>query len=135
MTNRDALIKGDVPIYFFSVSRPPFFLCSPFKVKNKILCFCHIPLQDINLSDRSYSLNPFHQSPQDDLLESIHNLGILHPPLLLKKTDNSFIILSGRKRIESYIQYVESTHLQSNQQKPDEVTLPALVFSSNGEKG
>ena len=77
-------------------------------------------MQDINLEDRTYVLNPFIQYPDDSLLHSISDFGMLHPPLLLEKQDRSLIVLSGRRRIEAYLQI-------SRAQK----SLPALIISSD----
>ena len=57
---------------------------------------------DIDLSDTRYTLNPFpSEGPDDQLSASIRTFGILHPPLLLELTDNRFIVLSGRKRVQA----------------------------------
>ncbi|XCN74731.1 MAG: ParB N-terminal domain-containing protein [Candidatus Electrothrix aestuarii] len=128
--------KGDVPIFFINRFLPFMsFPAYPIKMKNRAPLLCQVSLHDINLSDMNYSLNPFHQPLQENLLKSINNLGILHPPLLLKQQDSSFIILSGRRRIQAYLQCFQSSSTQKDKLEHDEKTLPALVFSSNGEKG
>jgi ParB family chromosome partitioning protein len=80
-------------------------------------CYRQVRLQDINLTDRSYSLNPFHQEPKQDLVQSISELGILQPPLLLEQQDGTYIILSGRKRLEACLQ-----------QKQDDDYITALII-------
>ena len=66
-------------------------------------CYRQVRLQDINLDDRSYSLNLFPENSNQALVQSISEFGILHPPLLLEQQDG-YIILSGRNRIEAYQQ-------------------------------
>lgn len=60
-----------------------------------------LPLADIDRQDTSYCLRPPSDREPDPLLrDSIEKFGILQPPLLLKE-DKRFIILSGRKRVET----------------------------------
>ncbi|MDH3328100.1 MAG: ParB N-terminal domain-containing protein [Desulfobulbaceae bacterium] len=59
--------------------------------------FINIP--SINLADRTYHLCPFNQTaPEKELIESIRQFGILHPPILKQRKSN-IIIVDGRKRI------------------------------------
>ncbi len=53
----------------------------------------------IDLSDTSYSICPADNLPPKELIENIRQLGILHPPLIKKIAPDSFIIVSGKKRI------------------------------------
>ena len=82
-------------------------------------------LQDINLTDRSYTLNPFPQEPEQGLLQNISSFGILQPPLLLEKQDRTFIVLSGRRRIAAYLQIDKAQDCRH---------LTALVISFREEK-
>ncbi|MCW5213241.1 hypothetical protein VU04_10080 [Desulfobulbus sp. TB] len=94
-------------------------------------CYRQIRLQDINLGDRSYSLHPFRQESEQTeqtLLQSISTFGILHPPLLLKQQDHTFIVLSGRRRIEAYIQIYNA---QENQQEKNRNYITALTLTAN----
>ncbi|MBW2328389.1 MAG: hypothetical protein JRF04_02025 [Deltaproteobacteria bacterium] len=66
-------------------------------------------VEDIDLTDTRYSLNPFpHSRPDTQLSESIDTFGILHPPLLLELDTNNYIVLSGRKRIQISAEEVDS---------------------------
>jgi ParB family chromosome partitioning protein len=103
-------------------------------VNNRTPCYRQVRLQDINLGDKSYSLNPFPQNHKQDLLQSINELGILQPPLLLEQQDGKYSILSGRKRITAYLQqeggddHITALIITSdkNNQKPS----PLYLFSS-----
>ncbi|MCI5157096.1 MAG: hypothetical protein D3906_01405, partial [Candidatus Electrothrix sp. AUS1_2] len=104
-------------------------------MKNTAPRFCQVSLQDINLADRSYSLHTFHSPPEPDLLESISNFGILHPPLLLEKQNRSFVVLSGRKRIEAYLQITgaQAYRKEAQQKEKEDYQLTALVIPFSGE--
>lgn len=93
-------------------------------MKNATPCYRQVRLQDINLTDRSYILNPFPQDPEQDLLHSISNFGMLQPPLLLEKKDHTLTVLSGRRRIEAYLQV----------SKAQECHLTALIIPFREEK-
>lgn len=103
-------------------------------MKNTSPCYRQVRLQDINLTDRTYSLNPFSQEPEQDVLQSIGRLGILHPPLLLKKRNQPFLVLSGRRRIEAYREIVNTQPegQQGNKKQKDNEYITALIVS--GEK-
>lgn len=62
-----------------------------------------IRLTDIDIEDRTYTLNPCEEHPGDTLLASINKFGILHSPILLAHKD-TYIIITGRKRITAAIQ-------------------------------
>ena len=100
-------------------------------MKNATPCYRQVRLQDINLTDRSYTLNPFPKKPEQDLLQNISNFGILQPPLLLEKQDRTFIVLSGRRRIAAYLQIDKTQECP-----PDKVDchLTALVIPFREEK-
>jgi len=67
-------------------------------------------MEDIDLSDTRYTLNPFPPAQPDTLLsESIDTFGILHLPLLLELVTNNYIVLSGRKRIQIVAKEVGSS--------------------------
>lgn len=95
-------------------------------------CYRQVRLQDINLDDRSYSLNPFPEDFKQDLVQSISELGILQPPLLLEQQDG-YIILSGRNRIEAYLQICNNS-LESPQQKKRKDQITALIITAALEK-
>jgi hypothetical protein len=60
-------------------------------------------LKDIDLADTCYVLNPFiGEEIDDELLQSIQQVGLLHPPLLLEN-GNKFTVLSGRKCINAIL--------------------------------
>ncbi|RWX44906.1 hypothetical protein H206_01241 [Candidatus Electrothrix aarhusensis] len=118
-------------IFSFPLPLPHFyfFYLTQAKVKNATLCYRQVRLQDINLADRKYALNPF--DPEKVLPQSISNFGILHPPLLLEKQDHTFIILSGRRRIEASLQTYNSNECQKDK---EDFHLTALIISLNEEK-
>ena len=58
-----------------------------------------VPLSAIDHEDRAYALTLWDDSPDEDLLTSIKRFGILHPPILRTNKNNSYCIVSGRKRI------------------------------------
>ncbi|MCI5148484.1 MAG: hypothetical protein D3916_03650 [Candidatus Electrothrix sp. MAN1_4] len=84
------------------------------------------------MDDKSYSLNPFPQNPQQKLVQSISELGILQPPLLLEQQSDIYIILSGRKRIEAYLQ-ICTNRLESHQKKSND-HITALIITAGLEK-
>ncbi|MGB5685381.1 MAG: hypothetical protein WBM35_06200 [Candidatus Electrothrix sp.] len=100
-------------------------------MKNATPCYSQVRLQDINLADRKYALNPFPQDPEKGLLQSISNFGILHPPLLLQKQDRTCIILSGRRRIEAFLQ---TDNYQKYKRDRNRCNLTALIISLSEEK-
>jgi hypothetical protein len=100
-------------------------------VKNATPCYSQVRLQDINLTDRSYTLNPFSQAPEQDLLQSISSFGMLQPPLLLEKKDHTFTVLSGRRRIEAYLQV---SNAQECRQDREGCHLTALIIFLNEGK-
>jgi len=55
----------------------------------------------IDLDDRKYCLAPLEESPTPELIASIREHGILHPPLLQEKKEGEYVIISGRKRIQA----------------------------------
>ncbi|CAK8722922.1 ParB/Sulfiredoxin domain-containing protein [Candidatus Electrothrix laxa] len=124
------VLHCDVPTSFFPFSLLPFhlFYLTQTKVKNVIPCYHQVRFQDINLADRSYTLNPFSNPPEEGLLQSISNFGILHPPLLLEKQDRTFIILSGRRRIEAFLKTNKTPKYQKD------CHLTALIISLSEEK-
>lgn len=91
-------------------------------------CYRQVRLQDINLLDTTYTLHPFRQEPEQTLLQSISTFGILHPPLLLEQQDHRFIVLSGKRRIEAYLQIYNTLE---NQQKKDRGYITALTLTAN----
>ncbi len=68
-----------------------------------------IPVKDIDLTDTSYALNPFPAEPDSKLVDSITDLGILQPPLLLEYRKDTFIVLSGRRRVQA-VQTVDANN-------------------------
>ncbi len=96
-------------------------------------CYLQVRLQDINLDDRSYSLNPFPEDFKQDLVQSICELGILQPPLLLEQQDG-YIILSGRKRIEAYLQLCNNRLESSQQKNSNDQKITALSITTALEK-
>ena len=100
-------------------------------MKNATPCYSQVRLQDINLTDRSYTLNPFSQAPEQDLLQSISSFGMLQPPLLLEKKDHTFTVLSGRRRIEAYLQV---SNAQECRQDREGCHLTALIIFLNEGK-
>ncbi len=76
-------------------------LGSPSNVSSPAL-YNRIYINEINLKDTSYQLTPFPPAePDKRLKEAIRCHGILHPPLLLARENQPYIVLSGRKRIEA----------------------------------
>ncbi len=61
--------------------------------------FHHVPIQDIDLEDLTYSLIPWIEQPDKALRSSIRRFGILHPPVLRERNNKTFSIIAGRKRI------------------------------------
>lgn len=76
----------------------------------------------------TYTLHPFRQELEQTLLQSISTFGILHPPFLLEQQDHRFIVLSGKRRIEAYIQIYNALE---NQQKKDREYITALTLTAN----
>ncbi len=64
------------------------------------LSVVQVPWSSIDIADATYRLRPPGDCQSDERLnEKIRLTGILHPPLLQVGHENSYIILSGRKRI------------------------------------
>lgn len=61
--------------------------------------FLSVPLSLIDYKDSTYRLTLWEDSPDEALLNSVNRFGILHPPILRHKGNNSYCIVSGRKRI------------------------------------
>ena len=95
-------------------------------------CYRQVRIQDIDLDNRSYSLNPFCQTPEQSLVQSIDSFGILHPPLLLEKQGGIFIALSGKKRIKAYLQTCNTASNCQQEQNGNYIT--ALIFTENKEE-
>jgi len=58
-----------------------------------------VDLSSINLDDKTYSIRPERDQPDKNLIRSISKFGILHPPLIKSLRDNTYVVLSGWKRI------------------------------------
>lgn len=58
-----------------------------------------VPPSAIDLDDRTYCLLHWDDPMNNDLVSSIKQFGILHPPFLQQKSNNSFRIIAGRKRL------------------------------------
>jgi ParB family chromosome partitioning protein len=57
----------------------------------------------IDFNDFSYALSPGRWiSPENSLTESIAENGIIHPPAVKKTTGGSYVIVSGRKRLQVF---------------------------------
>jgi ParB family chromosome partitioning protein len=60
----------------------------------------YIPIHRIDFEDYTYSLSLTKEVILDELFaESIRRVGILHPPIVQKKTTDKFQIVAGRKRL------------------------------------
>lgn len=71
-----------------------------------------IKLGQIDFSDNTYNLLPPHCLPDEisaELLKSIEQFGVLHPPLIKEKTTSSFAIVSGRKRLTALAQLASTS--------------------------
>lgn len=56
-------------------------------------------LPTIDTTDIYYSICPRSNEPSIELIQHIQNFGILHPPLVQKKSNGTFSVVSGKKRI------------------------------------
>jgi hypothetical protein len=72
------------------------------------------------------------QNSKQDLVQSIRDFGILQPPLLLEQQEGFYIILSGRKRVEAYLQICHNRH-EPDQQKKNNDYITALIIASDQE--
>jgi hypothetical protein len=97
--------------YFLTSSPPPFFQQHPnLQMKQSAqTLYRQVPVKNIDLTDTSYALNPFPTEPDSELVDSITALGILHPPLLLEYRKDTFIVLSGRRRLHA-VQTVDANN-------------------------
>lgn len=81
--------------------------------------FIEVSIDQIDLDDRTYVIT--FESPISQLIYSIKKIGIIHPPMLEKKTGNTYRVVSGLKRI------LALKHLNVTQ-------FPAGVFFSTGSE-
>jgi ParB-like chromosome segregation protein Spo0J len=58
-----------------------------------------VPIPAIELEDTSYCLTLSAEVPGNELLASIRHFGILNPPILRRRKNNSYCIVAGRKRV------------------------------------
>lgn len=87
-------------------------------------------VEDIDLSDTRYRLNPFPPAqPDTQLSESIDTFGILQPPLLLELDTNNYIVLSGRKRIKVVAEEVGSS-ITATVIKKKHINQPRVILST-----
>jgi ParB family chromosome partitioning protein len=65
-----------------------------------VLTIKNITLLQIDFNDFSYSIHPKTVSDADESLkQSIARYGILHPPIVRKTASGSYVIVTGRKRL------------------------------------
>lgn len=66
----------------------------------KTLRASRVNLQQIDISDTTYSLTPGTvRTPPPALLDSIERCGILHPPILKESSQGAFRVVAGRLRL------------------------------------
>lgn len=83
---------------------------------NTIVQYKQVNPAHIDLSDNSYAINPFTETSPDTIAHGDKSAySVFHPPLLLKKQTNSYIIVSGKKCLVD----------QSKENKP---SIPVLVI-------
>ncbi|MCL7486606.1 MAG: ParB N-terminal domain-containing protein [Desulfobulbaceae bacterium] len=58
-----------------------------------------VPISAIEIEDTSYCLTLSAEAPGDELLASIKQFGILNPPILRRRKNNTYCIIAGRKRL------------------------------------
>jgi len=68
--------------------------------KEDLICLSTIDLNSIDLEDKTFRITT--DTSIKNLILSIKSVGLLNPPILLKKT-SSFQIISGFRRISAYI--------------------------------
>jgi hypothetical protein len=78
-----------------------------------------VALTRIRITDATYCITD--QKPSDELVRSIDDLGLIHPPILLPSKDK-FVIISGFNRIAA-CRLLDRTHVTSGVVHPD--TPPA----------
>ncbi|NOQ45302.1 MAG: hypothetical protein GQ559_01285 [Desulfobulbaceae bacterium] len=99
MSLAGAFVQGPCSFYCLSFTLPPLFI--PFlKTVNAPASHEHLAVKDIDHRDTTYQLSPAVSEPPDaELIKSIKQYGILHPPLVRHKQNHGYIVLSGKKRI------------------------------------
>lgn len=63
-----------------------------------------IPVTCLDLVDTRYLLSPRDEHPGRELVASIREYGLLHPPLVKETEPDHFIIVAGRKRTKAFLQ-------------------------------
>ncbi len=82
--------------------------------------FQNIKLEEIELSD-NWNIHPFMPSePSAELRSSIQNTGLLHPPILLKRSSNRYQLICGRARVNIF-----------QQTYPAQPLITALILDRN----
>ena len=77
-----------------------------------MLSCSRIVLQQIDWQDDTYSLTPLSEPPLPErFLHSITRTAILHPPILKKKEQDLYQIVSGRKRLLAAKEFLHKTTL------------------------
>ncbi|NNK84095.1 MAG: ParB N-terminal domain-containing protein [Desulfobacterales bacterium] len=86
--------------------------------KDDFVCLSTIDLSSIDLEDDTFRITT--DTGIKKLIFSIKNVGLLNPPILLKKT-SSFQVISGFRRISAYINL-------------DRAKIPARIVASDKKK-
>ena len=86
--------------------------------KKDFVCLSMIDLDSIDLVDKTFRITT--DTSTKNLIPSIKSVGLLNPPILLKKT-SSFQIISGFRRISAYINLAR-------------VKIPAKIVDSDRNK-
>ncbi len=70
-------------------------------MKKTNLTINQIDLEQIDFKNKTYDLRPKGDEPPNEFFENIKSNGILHPPIIHREKDGSYIIIAGRRRLDA----------------------------------
>jgi ParB-like chromosome segregation protein Spo0J len=84
-----------------------------------------VALTRIRITDATYCITD--QKPSDELVRSIDDLGLIHPPILLPSKDK-YVILSGFNRIAA-CRLLDRTHVTAGVVHPDTSAAKCAIIA------
>lgn len=89
-----------------------------------------LPLNLINVEDRTYRLLPFdNEPPHEQFISHVKRCGILHPPIVKEEKSGPIVIVAGRKRLQVAQNNLGLTSCDCIIISPDKNELETLTFA------